>query len=81
MIEMIGHPKSFEDIRKPIFWNHTTTKMEVIVVLVSFTPCHPMPETRAKKEKKRFLEFGLMGSKNQKANKTSTEPIFIVMIA
>ena len=77
MIEMIGHAKTFENLVLMKNQYPGTTQQQVIVVLVSFTPCHPMSETRAKKKKKQLLQFGLMGSKNQKANKTSTEPIIM----
>ena len=82
MIEMIGHPKTFEDIRRPslnektILWNHTTTTMEVILVLVSFTPCHPMSDTRAKKKKQTFSGIWAHGVKKSKSEQNFNRTYF-----
>ena len=66
---------------KPISWNHTTTTMEVIVVLVSFTPCHPMSETRAKKEEKTASAIWAHGVKKSKGEQNFNWTYYHEMIA
>ena len=66
MIEMIGHAKTFEDLVLMKNQYPGTTQQQVIVVLVSFTPCHPMSETRAKKEEKTASAIWAHGVKKSK---------------